>query len=448
MAFVDESAEISGGSRITYVSDAMTTAGPVITNDPLEWTYSIPQFAPSRGELTSASVTFYGSIATSSVVVAFADVDGGPTFEEATLEVVAGNSTFFFGQTALIVNGTGDLGPVALGNLDAAEGDGTFEIYSAYAGAFFASPYGTLPQQGFLGGVEVEYTFTPSAGSRFGTDENDTITGTSGTNWIESGAGNDRVSAGSGSDVVLLGDGNDYVRVGGGKESFFGGDGKDYISYYDSANGVTVNLATDAVSGSWASNDIISDFESVSGSRTGADKITGTSGANTIKTYGGNDKVYAGGGSDKVELGSGNDYVRVGGGKETFDGGSGTDYISYYDSANGIRIDLRDDEVSGSWAVNDTIKDFESAAGSRTGDDVMLGTNGANTLRGYGGDDNLYGRSGADKLYGGAGQDFMDGGGGAGTDLLYGGADADIFHFDRGEGVDLRTIWTLSRPVV
>ena len=159
----------------------------------------------------------------------------------------------------------------------------------------------------------------------------------------------------AGVDKVELGSGNDYVRVGGGVETFDGGSGCDYISYYDSSNGVNINLATNEVSGSWAANDTISSFEGVSGSRTGDDTITGTSGANTIRTYGGDDRVFAGRGSDKVELGSGNDYVRVGGGVETFDGGSGRDYISYYGSSNGVNINLATNKVSGSWAANDTI---------------------------------------------------------------------------------------------
>jgi Ca2+-binding RTX toxin-like protein len=170
---------------------------------------------------------------------------------------------------------------------------------------------------------------------------------------------------------------------------------------------------------------------------TGNDELFGNAGNDFLNGDENNDRLYDGSGDDTVSGGSGNDYFRVGGGVDNFDGGSGKDYISYYDSSNGIRIDLREDEVSGSWAVNDTIKDFESASGSKTGNDTMLGTSGANTLRGYGGDDKLYGRGGSDKLYGGDGEDFLDGGGGSGKDLLYGGADADVFHFDRGEGIDV-----------
>lgn len=323
----------------------------------------------------------------------------------------------------------------------------------------------------------------------YGGSEDDRIYGDSGSDLLYGGTGNDSVYSGSGSDKVYLGDGDDYVRVGGGVESFFGGEGNDYISYFDSANGVNVNLQTNVVSGSWASNDVIKDFENASGSETGDDVIYGTTEENRIRTYGGDDTVYAGSGDDEifggdgddrlilgsgsdyveagtgndsvfsgsgadvVDLGAGNDYVRVGGGEESFFGGSGKDYISYYDSANGVTINLDTDEVSRSWAVNDTISNFESASGSKTGDDTIIGTSGANTIKTYGGDDRLEGGGGNDKLeggggndklYGNGGDDVMKGGsgsdrfdGGAGTDQLYGGTGADTFHFDKNEDNDV-----------
>ncbi|MFY0660164.1 MAG: calcium-binding protein [Shimia sp.] len=276
-------------------------------------------------------------------------------------------------------------------------------------------------------------------GSEFGRD---VIRGTSGANTIRTFGGNDKVYAGKGSDTVLLGDGNDYVRVGGGAEVFHGGAGTDHISYYDSRNGVTINLETDEVSGSWASNDTISGFENVSGSKTGDDTITGTSGANKIKTYGGddiihagggNDKVYAGKGNDTVNLGDGNDYVRVGGGREEFHGGDGNDYLSYYDSRNGVNVNLETNEVSGSWASNDTISGFENVSGSKTGDDTITGTSGANMIRTYGGDDNIFAGDGNDTVYAGKGNDrvFL----GEGDDYVFAGGGAE--YFDGGYGHDI-----------
>lgn len=166
----------------------------------------------------------------------------------------------------------------------------------------------------------------------------------------------------------------------------------------------------------------------------GDDDIDGSEGDDVIDAGAGDDKVQSGRGADAIHLGDGNDYVRVGGGVEKFVGGAGKDYISYLSSSSGVRVDLESNEVSGSWASNDEIEGFESVAGSRTGDDTLLGTSGSNTLRGYGGDDKLYGRSGSDKLEGGDGADYLDGG--HGTDILTGGAGADTFHFDKGEDKD------------
>lgn len=280
---------------------------------------------------------------------------------------------------------------------------------------------------------------------RRGDDTDELFLGTDDAEVFVTLGGNDTVHPGKGADIVHLGDGSDVVFVGGGAEQFHGGAGQDRISYYDSLNGVNINLQTNEVSGSWASNDTISGFENVSGSKTGDDTITGTSGANTIKTYGGNDlifagdgddRVYAGKGNDRVFLGDGDDYVVAGGGAESFDGGDGQDYISYRDSRAGVVIDLQANTASGSWAANDKIKNFENVAGSDTGSDIIFGTSGRNYLDGFGGNDTLYGRDGNDflagrdgndELYGGAGNDLLWGG--AGDNALIGGAGADTFDF-------------------
>lgn len=264
-----------------------------------------------------------------------------------------------------------------------------------------------------------------------GTGTDDRLTGTNSDDIIRAGGGDDKVFSRQGNDVVHLGAGNDYVRAGGGREEFHGGSGHDSLSYYDSSKGVTVNLATNAVSRGWAANDVISGFESISGSRIGHDKIFGTDGANTIRTYGGNDKVYAGGGNDKVYLGSGNDYVRVGGGREEFHGGSGRDTISYYDSKTGVNLNLTTNAVSGSWAVNDIISGFENVSGSKTGSDTIRGTSDANIIKTYGGNDTISAREGNDTIYGGDGNDKIVAG--DGNDKVYGGKGNDYVSLGAGD---------------
>ncbi|MCZ4352470.1 calcium-binding protein [Roseovarius aestuarii] len=301
---------------------------------------------------------------------------------------------------------------------------------------------------------DIVLNFESASGSKNG---DDTIKGTDGYNKIKTYGGEDDVYDRGGDDDIDLGSDDDYLRAGlGGDDTYDGGSGSDdYISYYDATAGVTVDLDAGTATGASTGTDIIEAFESVGGSKSDDDVITGSSGDNRIKTYGGDDSVYDLGGDDLVDLGSGDDYVRAGGGADDYDGGSGTDYISYYDSSGGVDLDFEANTATGSWANNDTVVNFEGASGSNTGDDTLQGTDGENILRGYGGDDRLHGRdgddsmvggsgedslyggSGADTMRGGSGDDYLDGGGGSGTDLLYGNSGADEFHFDRGEGDDV-----------
>lgn len=66
------------------------------------------------------------------------------------------------------------------------------------------------------------------------------------------------------------------------------------------------------------------------------------------------------------------------------------------------------------------------------GNDLLLGTSGADTLQGSFGDDTLRGYNGNDLLVGGGDDDTMEGG--KGSDSLYGDAGDD--HLDGGSGVD------------
>ena len=95
------------------------------------------------------------------------------------------------------------------------------------------------------------------------------------------------------------GNGDDTLTGGGGADRLEGGTGNDTVIYSGSPGGVTVNLATGAVSGGDAQGDTISGFENVTGSAHN-DVLTGDRGAN----------VLAGGaGAEPVEWWFGNRYV-------------------------------------------------------------------------------------------------------------------------------------------
>ena len=82
---------------------------------------------------------------------------------------------------------------------------------------------------------------------------------------------------------------------------------------------------------------------------------------------------------------------------------------------------------------------IENGTGGNAGD-LLIGNEGANTLRGAGGSDTMLGGDGADTLFGGAGNDWLDGG--RGDDTLLGSAGADRFVFSDGYGFDVITDFT------
>ena len=233
--------------------------------------------------------------------------------------------------------------------------------------------------------------------------------------------------------------------VQNGPRALWDGGGTDTLDMSSLSKGETLSLIEGKYSSIFAKDDFVIAYgakienakgtnfnDHIYGTAT-KNKLWGQNGNDSLVGYGGNDSLYGGSGDDTLKGGDGNDYVLVGGGKEYFDGGAGNDYISYFNSG-GITLDLRANTVSGSWAGNDTIKSFESASGSGTGDDKIYGTDGANTIRTYGGNDKVYSRAGNDKIYAGDGNDRLEGG--SGTDALYGGAGADVFHFNKGDGND------------
>ena len=196
----------------------------------------------------------------------------------------------------------------------------------------------------------------------------DTLTGDSGANTLEGGAGADLLD---------------------------GGAGEDWLSYAGSAAGVSVNLATGAVSGDHAASDSITGFEAVRGTGQ-ADTLTGDSLDNTLEGRGGADVLS---------------------------GGAGADWLDYHNSNAGVSVNLATGVVSGGHAAGDTLNDADTASGFQTDFEAVLGGDGADTLTGSTGADTLDGGDGADTLSGGGGNDSLIGG--AGADTLTGGADND-----------------------
>jgi Ca2+-binding RTX toxin-like protein len=92
--------------------------------------------------------------------------------------------------------------------------------------------------------------------------------------------------------------GNDLAEGGGGADRLDGGSGLNTLTYANSADGITINLATGAGSGGDAAGDSVANFQNVVGSTSG-DRIIGTLGDNVITGGRSSDTLTGNGGNDR-----------------------------------------------------------------------------------------------------------------------------------------------------
>jgi len=181
-----------------------------------------------------------------------------------------------------------------------------------------------------------------------------------------------------------------------GNTTYDGGLGIDRISYFDTTQGVNVNLATGQATGSEIGTDTLLNIENARGG-SGNDTLTGDTGANVLEGKAGNDTVEGGSGADTLYGDDGNDYVSGGADNDSIYGWTGNDTLVGGAGADFLGGDDGDDSLDGG-----------------DGDDMLFGWSGNDSLVGGTGNDTLSGEAGNDTLDGGAGADSMDGG--AGTD--------------------------------
>ncbi|MFL5845877.1 MAG: hypothetical protein ACJ762_14410 [Solirubrobacteraceae bacterium] len=253
------------------------------------------------------------------------------------------------------------------------------------------------------------------------TDGKDTVTGGAGDDVIAAGngdndlrgeAGTDQLTSGTGADAVNGGDGDDVIKSGAGDDTITGGLGADDI---DAAEGIdTVSYAEKtepvyaaiggALSGTWCGDVRTAESPACEGDKVVAAEnlIGGSAGDHLIGDDAAN-VLNGGGGDDTLEgKGSGDDII----------GGTGNDAVSYREAPAGVGVtldDVRNDGVNcpGDSCENDNLHaDIESVEGS-THDDVLIGSDGANTLSGLAGNDILDGLKGADVIDGGADRDHV-----------------------------------------
>lgn len=231
-----------------------------------------------------------------------------------------------------------------------------------------------------------------------GNDGNDTLVGLAGGDTLYGGDGSDTLDGGDNSDTLYGEAGNDMLIGGSGHDSIYGGIGQDTI---DAGDGSDVIYGQD-----------------------GNDTIDGGAGMDTISGQDGNDTIDGGADNDVITGGDGDDTISGNLGVDNLDGGNGSDFVDYTFSAMNWNVDLTTELASTNFGViPESVRNFEGAR-MGSGNDVVRGTTGANSLYGGAGNDELRGLAGNDWLDGEGGNDVLNGG--LGDDFLIGGSGYDI----------------------
>ncbi len=287
----------------------------------------------------------------------------------------------------------------------------------------------TVHELGFVyeKGFGIDDLFRRQGLSFFGTDGDDTLTGT----WRR-----DRLWGFGGNDSLLGTDGDDTLEGGAGLDVMTGGAGDDVYIVQDAGDTV-VELMGEGFDTVLAESDFSiqgTDVEWLE--MTDTDHHTGI--GNDLRNYlyasvsgsslfgeGGNDEMFGRNGNDSLHGGAGNDHLL---------GREGDDLLAGDDGDDELRADEGNDVLVGG-AGNDRLygdQGNDRLDGS-AGDDSLWGAEGDDILQGGDGSDILRGEDGRDQLFGGDGDDTLLNS--RGGDSLAGGDGDDTYREDTINGL-------------
>ena len=220
-----------------------------------------------------------------------------------------------------------------------------------------------------------------------GSTEDDTITGSSVSNIINSLQGDDTIISSAGNDTVNGGLGSDTIN---------------YSSILNTNNDLNTGGFNLSLKDSKTSP-ISSDFASVLiGTKT--DKIINIE--NVIGTQ--NNDIINGNSSTNILNGqAGNDTLSGGLGNDTLNGGAGNDTVSYTYTTNGVNVNLNTEIASVNSTDIDKLTNIQNVIGTSVSD-TLEGNAQVNILNGKAGDDTFISSGANDTLIGGAGSDTVD----------------------------------------
>ena len=189
--------------------------------------------------------------------------------------------------------------------------------------------------------------------------------------------------------------GNDILLGGRGNDRLIGGEDFDTADYSDSDAAVTISLLTGLISGGFATGDLLSSIENLTGSDFD-DNLTGDLGKNVLMGGAGNDLLNGRNGADGLHGGAGNDTMLVdNAGDRVFENaGEGiADRVAAnvnYTLTAGAEVELfTTTSVNGTKPLQLTGNEFAQTIIGNAGDNVLNDGNvgGSDLLRGLGGND-------------------------------------------------------------
>ena len=176
--------------------------------------------------------------------------------------------------------------------------------------------------------------------------------------------GDDGLFGGGGNDQLFGGDGNDRLEGGQGVDTMSGGDGDD-IYFVENAADVVIEYADGGfdvlqsyVDFSLPDNVevlVLRGFARVGSGNETDNRVTGSTGSDTLAGLGGNDLLFGLSGGDLMDGGAGNDRLYGDTGIDILTGGSGAD-VFHFGALN---------HTTASATTADTITDFNTLEGDR-----------------------------------------------------------------------------------